>query len=88
MFDPDTSTDDPRDLRGGHHDAGDFDIRPYHVVVAQYLMRAFEIRPERFSDNQLTLPESGNIALQFGTGLFQSFGQKLALQLVFYRRGM
>jgi len=60
MFDQNTSTADPRALIGGHHDAGDFDIRPFHVVVAQYLMRAYELDPSRFEDGQLTLPESGN----------------------------
>ena len=49
-----------RPLRGGHHDAGDFDQRPSHTVVAQLLMRAFELNPEAFTDRQLTLPESGN----------------------------
>ena len=60
QFSSDTSTADRRPLRGGHHDAGDFDIRPYHVVVAQYLLRTFEMDPSRFTDGQLTLPESGN----------------------------
>jgi endoglucanase len=51
---------DLRPLRGGHHDAGDFDIRPYHVVVGQYLLRAVELGGARFGDSQLNLPESGN----------------------------
>ena len=51
---------DPRPLRGGYHDAGDFDIRPIHTYVAQLLMRAYEITPEAFVDGQLNLPESGN----------------------------
>lgn len=55
-----TSLADMRPLRGGHHDAGDFDIRPFHVVVAEYLMRAYEMDPARFSDSQLVVPESGN----------------------------
>ena len=50
----------PRPLRGGHHDAGDFDVRPFHVLVAQYLFRAFEMAREHFTDGQLTIPESGN----------------------------
>lgn len=50
----------PRPLRGGHHDAGDFDIRPMHVLVGQALLRAFELSPARFSDGQLGIPESGN----------------------------
>ena len=49
-----------RTVRGGHHDAGDFDIRPMHTVVAQVLMRAYELDPERYTDRQLTIPESGN----------------------------
>lgn len=48
------------EIKGGHHDAGDFDIRPMHTVVAQVLMRAYELRPSNFADGQLTLPESGN----------------------------
>lgn len=55
-----TSLSDMRPLRGGHHDAGDFDIRPFHVVVAQYLMRAYEMDSARFTDGQLVVPESGN----------------------------
>ena len=31
-----------------------------HVVVAQLLMRAFELNPGAFTDGQLNLPESGN----------------------------
>lgn len=49
-----------RALRGGYHDAGDFDQRPMHTVVPQLLMRAFELAPERFADGQLHIPESGN----------------------------
>ncbi len=47
-------------VAGGHHDAGDFDIRPFHVVVSQYLMRAFEANPDALEDGQLDIPESGN----------------------------
>lgn len=47
----------PRRLQGGHHDAGDFDIRPMHSKVAQLLLRAYEITPESFKDGQLLLPE-------------------------------
>lgn len=49
-----------RPLAGGHHDAGDFDIRMYHYTVAMVLMRSFEANPGAFEDNQLTIPESGN----------------------------
>ncbi len=47
-------------VMGGHHDAGDFDLRRYHVQVAQDLMRAFEVNKNAFTDNQLNIPESGN----------------------------
>jgi endoglucanase len=60
FFDQETPRKNSRPLRGGHHDAGDFDIRPMHVLVAQALLRAFEMAPARFSDGQLALPESGN----------------------------
>jgi endoglucanase len=49
-----------RRLEGGYHDAGDFDQRPMHTVVPQLLLRAFEMDPERYTDGQLNLPESGN----------------------------
>ncbi len=60
FFPQTTPKTDLRPLVGGHHDAGDFDIRPYHVVVAQYLMRAYEQSKTSFFDGQLDLPESGN----------------------------
>jgi endoglucanase len=50
----------PRKVLGGHHDAGDFDIRPMHYQVAMLLFEAYELRPQAFSDRQLTIPESGN----------------------------
>jgi endoglucanase len=49
-----------RSLQGGHHDAGDFDIRPFHTIVAQLLLRTYEIGTNTFVDGQLNLPESGN----------------------------
>lgn len=50
-----------RPLRGGHHDAGDFDIRPLHVLVTQSLLRAFELGTvRRYPDGQLHIAESGN----------------------------
>lgn len=60
MFPESTPKRNERPVLGGHHDAGDFDIRPFHVVVAQYLMRAFETNRGALSDGQLHLPESGN----------------------------
>ncbi|MBX3176552.1 MAG: Ig-like domain-containing protein [Candidatus Hydrogenedentes bacterium] len=49
-----------RPLLGGHHDAGDFDIRIFHGIVAQMLMRAYELNESAFTDGQLIIPESGN----------------------------
>lgn len=48
---------EPRVIQGGHHDAGDFDLRPMHTKVAQLLLRAYEITPASFADRQLLLPE-------------------------------
>ncbi|MEY2407468.1 MAG: endoglucanase [Verrucomicrobiota bacterium] len=45
---------------GGHHDAGDFDIRIPHTLVAGWLLNAYELFPAKFIDGQLDLPESGN----------------------------
>ena len=61
FFPENTERSSPRPLRGGHHDAGDFDIRPMHVLVAQMLLRAFELGGvAKFTDGQLGVPESGN----------------------------
>lgn len=61
FFPENTERTHARALRGGHHDAGDFDIRPMHVLVGQALLRAYEVGgPDRFTDQQLHLPESGN----------------------------
>jgi endoglucanase len=49
-----------RTLIGGYHDAGDFDQRPMHTVVAELLLRAYELHPGSYADGQLHLPESGN----------------------------
>jgi endoglucanase len=49
-----------RQVTAGYHDAGDFEQRPMHTVVAQLLMRAFELSPQSFPDSQLSIPESGN----------------------------
>jgi hypothetical protein len=44
---------------GGHHDAGDYNPRS-HIDVAQVLMDAYEIAPEKFFDGQLNIPEKDN----------------------------
>lgn len=45
---------------GGHHDAGDFDVRLVHTLVAGWLLSAYELYPSKFVDGQLDIPESGN----------------------------
>ncbi len=45
---------------GGHHDAGDFDIRLSHTLVAGWLLNAYELFPSKFTDGQLDIPESSN----------------------------
>jgi endoglucanase len=45
---------------GGHHDAGDFDVRLAHTLVAGWLLNAYELFPQKFTDGQLAIPESGN----------------------------
>ena len=47
------------DVKGGHHDAGDYNPRS-HLDVAQALMDAFELKPGNFADSQLGVPEKGN----------------------------
>jgi endoglucanase len=49
-----------RPLKGGHHDAGDFDIRVFHSEWDMQLLHAYEANPEAFTDGQLIIPESGN----------------------------
>ena len=46
-------------LRGGHHDAGDYNPRS-HIDVAQTLLSAWEHAPAKFGDGQLDIPEAGN----------------------------
>ncbi len=46
-------------LRGGHHDAGDYNPR-CHIDVAQTLLAAWEHAPKKFYDGQLDIPEAGN----------------------------
>ena len=44
---------------GGHHDAGDYNPRS-HIDVAQNLLDAYELTPQKFSDGQLAIPENHN----------------------------
>ena len=44
---------------GGHHDAGDYNPRS-RIEVAQVLMNAYEMTPQKFYDGQLNIPEKNN----------------------------
>jgi len=48
------------DVYGGWWDAGDFDRRPFHFNTVDALLSVYLLFPEKFSDGQLDLPESGN----------------------------
>jgi endoglucanase len=50
----------PREIRGGHYDAGDFDTRLTHFVVSEKLMNLFEALPNNFFDGQVLIPENSN----------------------------
>jgi endoglucanase len=45
---------------GGYHDAGDYDRRNSHLRVVDELIDLYEINPNKFSHDDLGLPESGN----------------------------
>lgn len=48
------------EVRGGYHDAGDYDRRPMHLKIGKHLSSVYEINPEAFIDEQFVIPESGN----------------------------
>ncbi len=48
------------DVHGGWWDAGDFQRRTYHFQIVQDLLSAYFMFPEKFSDGQQDIPESGN----------------------------
>lgn len=50
----------PLDIRGGWHDAADYDRRPLHLEIVGDLAAVYLLRPQNFSDGQLGIPESGN----------------------------
>ncbi|MGC9343146.1 MAG: glycoside hydrolase family 9 protein, partial [Bacteroidales bacterium] len=53
--------EDPDDWGwGGYFDAGDFDRRHVHMIVSEYLLLAYELKPENFIDNELKIPENNN----------------------------
>ena len=60
FFPSSTPRTNPIEIRGGHHDAADHDLRSYHTVIPQLLMRAYELNPASHTDGQLHIPESGN----------------------------
>lgn len=50
----------PLDVAGWYHDAGDWDAYWTHQRIPILLMLTYEYAPERFADNELNIPESGN----------------------------
>ncbi len=50
----------PREIHGGHYDAGDFDLRPMHINVPEHLMSLYEGCPQKFRDGQGGIPEKNN----------------------------
>lgn len=48
------------DVRGGWHDAADWDRGIHHYAAVFDLLNAFDLRPGAFVDGQLNIPESGN----------------------------
>ena len=50
----------PRPMRGGHYDAGDFDLRPMHINLPEMLMSLYEAFPRKFRDGQANIPEKKN----------------------------
>lgn len=47
-------------IKGGYHDAGDFDRRPLHTLIPLLGLNFFEAFSAHFVDRQYNLPESGN----------------------------
>ncbi|MGB2820236.1 MAG: glycoside hydrolase family 9 protein [Phycisphaerae bacterium] len=47
-------------VRGGWHDAADWDRNLYHYSCVFDLLNAYQAAPRKFTDGQLNLPESGN----------------------------
>ena len=45
---------------GGWHDAADWDRNNGHFTVVFDLLYSYELAPEKFTDGQLNIPESGN----------------------------
>ncbi|MDP6543904.1 MAG: glycoside hydrolase family 9 protein [Phycisphaerae bacterium] len=47
-------------VRGGYHDAADYDRRPMHIRIGEMLCSVYDINPRAFIDRQFVIPESGN----------------------------
>jgi len=52
-------------IRGGYHDAGDFDRRPMHTIIPILMLSYYEAFPDHFVDSQYNIPESGNLIPDF-----------------------
>lgn len=48
------------DVVGGWYDAADYDRNLYHYTVVFDLLKLYEFGPDKFTDGQLHIPESGN----------------------------
>ncbi len=49
-----------RQVSGGYHDAGDFDRKPEHLIIAEYLLTVFDENKNVFQKRTFNLPESNN----------------------------
>ena len=47
-------------VKGGYHDAADYDRRPMHIKIGEMLCTVYDINPRAFIDRQFIIPESGN----------------------------
>ncbi len=47
-------------LKGGYHDAADYDAFTYHLPATAGLLMAYDCFPDAFQDGDLNIPESGN----------------------------
>ena len=48
------------EVHGGWFDAADFDMREYHMDCFGLMAEAYILDPDKFTDNQLDIPESGD----------------------------
>ncbi len=47
-------------VAGGWHDAADYDRRPAHLAIVNYLCAAYLMNKDAFRDGQLAIPENAN----------------------------